>query len=201
MALVTNLKVVTKVTGDLYGDISRSVLAVGSRLNSQGYGVYPRIDSATNQVTWELKRSGQPFDDQEALKNLSNAVNAIGLRVGNTATWVAQAVAFVATVPITSAKGVIAAPGAALELAKKKKAEYDACIAAGGNALTCSGAVVGIPIWAWWVGGAVAGLYVLNSLTSAKRAFLSGTPTRAGVAEATAYVRKIRNEGKKRFLK
>lgn len=189
MASVTQIKVVTKVTGDIYGDISRSVTSVGARLNSKGYGVYPRIDSATNKVTWEIKRAGQPFEDDKAISDLQAAISAVGLRVGNIATWVVQAVAYVATAPYTSGKAVVAVPGAVADAVAAAKARFDDCIAKGGTAVTCAGPSAGIPNWVWWVGGALAGLYVLNSLTQAKRAFLGGTPREAYVSQTYGRVR------------
>lgn len=184
MASVTKLEAKVKTLGDLYGDVSKQTTSVAAALSKQGYLANVRaVDSSWSYLRQAnvfgallvtlTRKGGAPFDSETAKSSIASAASSIGLKLALAKDWVVQYSEYVNPVSLvkTGAEGTA-------EYAQQKKAEYDACIAAGGSPLTCAGAGAGIPKWVWWVGGAFVGLYALNTLTQAKRTFLGGTRRR-----------------------
>ena len=176
---VTQFTARVPVSGDLYGDVSKSVLAVAEKLAKAGYGTVGRaIETGKSRITggpiyekveFTLRRQGAPFDGEAAARDLQVAASSIGLKLAIMKDWVIQIVKFAAEVPGTS-----------IDYGLKKKEAYDACIAAGGNALTCAGATAGLPKWVVPVGIGLGILFVLGQIASVKRAFLGGSSSRGG---------------------
>ena len=172
---VTQFTARVPVSGDLYGDASKSVLAVAEKLAKAGYGTVGRaIETGKSKwtggpiyekVEFTLRRQGAPFDGEAAARDLQQAASSIGLKLSIMKDWVIQIVKFTAE-----------APGTTIDFAAKKKAEYDACIAAGGSALTCGPGTAGLPKWVVPVGIGLAVLFVLGQIASIKRTFLGGAP-------------------------
>lgn len=165
------------VLGDLYGDISRSILSVADALTSKGYlAIGKGIQTGT---TWGgapiygkaqfilSKKDNVTFDTDQAATDLQDAANSIGLKFGVLTDWAVQLVDV--TNPGTIVSNAVTGDKKAFDNYQSK---VDACKAKGG--WFCSLQGYGIPPWVPVVAIGGVGLYVLVQLANVKRAFLGG---------------------------
>ena len=117
----------------------------------------------------EVSRTGVPFEPEPAQAHILSITSSVGTKLVGIKDWVVKII----DVSKDFTPGAVASTSA--QYFDKKKEAYDACIAAGGSALTCGGATAGLPNWVVPVGIGLAVLFVLGQIVSVKRAFLGGT--------------------------
>jgi hypothetical protein len=178
MSLVTQYVATVPVSGDLYGDISRSVLAVADAMGQKGYLANAQpiqtgtsLFSGANQygkVRFTLKKQGGgPFESDQAAADLTAASSAIGLKIANASLWALELVASATPDP----NAISQAYGNKLPaVIAMKEQQIAACKAKGG--WFCALQVAGIPPWVPFAAIGLASLYVLSRLADIKLAFL-----------------------------
>ena len=179
--LVTQYVARIPVSGDLYGDISRSILAVANTLTAKGYGAAGRgIQTGTRyggapvygKAEFTLRRKGAAFSAGDATRDLQAAASSVGLKLALLKDWVTQVVKFVAEAPGTSAQAV-ADKAAAYQRALAE------CKAKGG--WFCVLQAVGIPAWATPLAIAGVGVVALGILAVVAYPYVA---TRRALGEA-----------------
>lgn len=141
--------------------------AVQDALKSRGYYavVVPQVSAHRLKVT--LKKSGGgTFDDEKAKNDIVNAAGAFGTHLAAFKEWVVQTAAAGKEVAGDLSPSGVGETAADYWKDKKEQADKEGWFKA-----------LGIPGWVPWAVGGIAGLYVLNSLVSAKKAFIGGTPS------------------------
>ena len=172
--LVTDFTAKIPVTGDLYGDISRSMQHVYEELKRKGWLVMSVQPVQTGTGYWSgaatygaiivrvRKPGGAPFSQAVAKQEIAQAASSVGLKIAGWAQWVIQVAAVTNPVTVTSTAYQGVKSGESIEALKEKT---------GGGLpdlprnLSCIGVelATGLPCWLV-VGGAVTlaalGFYV-----------------------------------------
>ena len=173
MAQVVSFTAVVPVKGDLYGDVTRSIFSVVDQLTKKGWLATGRgIETSTRfgspvygKVEFTLRKKGKdPFEDSAAQNAITSAASSIGLKLGILKDWVVQSLSFAKDIPKTTVT-------ATMDLAARKKAEYDLCIAKGGNPITCAGGSIGLPSWVFPAALGLGALLLIGQVASIKRSF------------------------------
>mgnify|MGYP001591337133 FL=1 len=168
MAQVTLLEATVPVLS--WSGYDYGAYAVQNALKAKGYyaTVTPRQGSKTLYVV--LKKSGGgEFDDAKAKSAIQAATSAVGTKLAALKDWL------VTTAKAGKENVLDLTPSAiaktTTDALREQKAEYDACIAKGGSALTCGPGVVGLPKWIVPAGIGLALLLLVGQVASIKRSF------------------------------
>lgn len=172
-APVTSYTAKVPVLGDLYGDVSTSILKTAEKLTSKGWRAAARgIQTATGwfggaefgkmEVTLQ-KKGGAPFSAKEAEAAILSAAGSAGLKIAVVSQWATQVVSFVGE-----------APGTALsEKGRQQTADAFASAAkAAGDAADRAGKTIwgSIPMWAKVAGSGAIALFAVSQVATIAKA-------------------------------